>query len=469
MKIERYGNTSAETVLIQPVDEHDLSGIQLELEEIRRLTDVDFCLWTLRIEDWNRELSPWKAPAVFGNEDFGNGAEETLREILGLCDDRSRSYVIGGYSLAGLFALWAAWQTDVFDAVAAASPSVWFPGFADHVGDRMPGCDRIYLSLGDKEEKARNPVMATVGDRIRELYYDLRSKGTDCILEWNPGNHFKDPAIRSAKAFAWVLNRGGSTRVASKQISFPHGFSTRFGGVSSGIFASLNLGMNRGDDAECVKENYKRFFRACGIESRSFVCGRQVHGNHVMIVDEKAAKEPYGYKELFEADGYVTNTPNVPLVVFTADCIPLLLADEKNRVIASVHSGWRGTVKDIERQAVEKMQSLGAETGYIKACIGPAIGKCCFEVGGEVVEAVKGLLNEDASDLYRIKENGKYMLDLKTVVKRCLLRSGLKEENIEIIDDCTMCMPQKYWSHRYTGGERGSQAAVIMIPGEKTR
>ena len=465
MKIEEYGNKSAELVLIQPVDEHDITGIDLELEEIKRSTDRDFCLWAVRIEDWNRELSPWEAPAVFGKNGFGSGAEETLKEILKLCDDKNRTYVIGGYSLAGLFALWAAWQTDVFDAVAAASPSVWFPGFADHIKGREAGCNRIYLSLGDREEKTKNPVMATVGDRIRELHDYLILKGGDCILEWNPGNHFTDPAKRTAKAFAWVINREDSKRVASKLISFPHGFSTRFGGVSTGIFESLNLGMNRGDDAECVKENYKRFFRACRIESESFVCGRQVHGNNVMIVDSKDAAKPYGYDQLFEADGYVTNMPNVPLVVFTADCIPLLLADEKNRVVASVHSGWRGTVLDIERQAIEKMVSLGAETANIKACIGPAIGRCCFEVGAEVIEAVNGLLNEDASDLYTLKENGKYMLDLKMVVKRCLMRSGLKEENIEIIDECTMCMPDKYWSHRYTGGERGSQAAVIMLPG----
>ncbi|MCR5118550.1 MAG: peptidoglycan editing factor PgeF [Lachnospiraceae bacterium] len=249
----------------------------------------------------------------------------------------------------------------------------------------------------------------------------------------------------------------------SKLITFPHGFSTRNGGVSTGIFESLNLGMNRGDNEDSVKENYKRFFASCGIGSRSFVCGKQVHGKNVMIVDQSDAREPYGYEKLFEADGYVTKTPGVPLVVFTADCIPLLLADEKNRVVAAVHSGWRGTVQDIEKEAVEKMLSLGAETEEIKACIGPAIGYCCFEVGEEVIDAVNELLKGDTDGLYTKKENGRYMLDLKTVVKKCLLRSGIREEHIEIIEDCTMCLPGKYWSHRYTNGERGSQAAAIMI------
>ncbi len=246
-------------------------------------------------------------------------------------------------------------------------------------------------------------------------------------------------------------------------ITYPHGFSTRCGGVSTGIYESLNLGMNRGDNEECVRENYKRFFGSVGIESESFVCGKQVHGHNVMVVDSSDAREPYGYDELFEADGYVTNAPGVPLVVFTADCIPLLMADEKNGVIAAVHSGWRSTVQDIEKNAIEKMLSLGAERENILACIGPAIGKCCFEVGGEVIDEVTVLLGKDADGLYRRNAKDRFMLDLKTVVQKCLLRSGIREEHIDVIQDCTMCMPHKYWSHRYTGGERGSQAAVIMI------
>ena len=141
--------------------------------------------------------------------------------------------------------------------------------------------------------------------------------------------------------------------IKSHLITFPHGFSTRTGGVSEGIFASLNLGMSRGDDADKVKENYRRFFDSCGIKKIPFVCGKQVHGNNVMIVDADNARPAYGYGTLYEADGYVTSTPGVPLVVFTADCIPLLLADEKNRVVAAVHSGWRSTVADIEKVAVE--------------------------------------------------------------------------------------------------------------------
>ncbi len=262
--------------------------------------------------------------------------------------------------------------------------------------------------------------------------------------------------------------------VKSSMIKYPHGFSTRRGGVSEGIFASLNLGMSRGDDPEKVKENYRIFLDSCGITEKAFVCGKQVHGDRVMIVGKEHARVPYGYEELYEADGYVTKEKGVLLVVFTADCIPLLMADEKNGIVAAVHSGWRSTVLDIERKAVEAMCSLGAEKAEIAACIGPAIGKCCFEVGAEVIDAVKELLGSEAEGLYSLSKSNhgmpgegvpaKYMLDLKGVLKRCLIRSGIPETHIDVIGDCTMCMPEKYWSHRYTKGERGSQASVIMIP-----
>jgi predicted alpha/beta superfamily hydrolase len=161
----------------------------------------------VKIADWNRELSPWEAPPVFGKEGFGGGAEETLAEILPLCGEEGKRCFLGGYSLAGLFALWAVCRTERFEGAAAASPSVWFPGFTDYVKAHGIRCSRVYLSLGDREEKTRNPVMAAVGERIRELYAWLAAYGTDCVLEWNPGNHFREPELRTARAFAWLLGR----------------------------------------------------------------------------------------------------------------------------------------------------------------------------------------------------------------------------------------------------------------------
>ena len=207
MKTFEFGDPKAPVCLIQPVDDHDLEGIRNEYEKIRELTDMDFCLTAVKVNDWNKDLSPWEAPAVFGIENFGEGAADTLKEILSLCTDKDKKYYIGGYSLAGLFSLWASVQTDWFEGVAAASPSVWFPDFLDYIRERKPLCRKIYLSLGDKEEKTRNPVMATVGDKIRELDSFLAQEGFDCVLEWNEGNHFKDFDIRTAKAFASVMNR----------------------------------------------------------------------------------------------------------------------------------------------------------------------------------------------------------------------------------------------------------------------
>ncbi len=201
-----YGDPKADFVLIQPVDEHGLKGMEAEVEEIRRLTDIPFCMHVIEIAKWNDELSPWEAPAVFGKHGFGGRAEDTLEKVLKYCGEPDKTYIIGGYSLAGLFALWAAMRTDVFSAVAAASPSVWFPGFYESAVDGMIKADAVYLSLGDKEEKTGNPVMSTVGDRIRKLHELLIGSGIRTTLEWNRGNHFTDADIRTAKSFAWALS-----------------------------------------------------------------------------------------------------------------------------------------------------------------------------------------------------------------------------------------------------------------------
>ncbi len=207
MTVQEFGSLSADTVLIQMVDDHDLEVIENEVKYIRENTTKDFRLLAIKVNAWNTDLSPWNAPAVFGNEDFGAGAIDTLEEVKKLCSDSSKSYYIGGYSLAGLFALWATYQTDLFKGVAAASPSIWFPGFLEYMKEHKIHTQAVYLSLGDKESKARNPVMATVADRIRDAYDWLKEHVVNCTLEWNPGNHFRDPDIRTAKAFVWGLDQ----------------------------------------------------------------------------------------------------------------------------------------------------------------------------------------------------------------------------------------------------------------------
>ena len=200
------GNPKAQKVLIQPVDEHDLDVMESEFGIIKSLTDTDFYLIAAKVGNWNKDLSPWKAPAVFGSEDFGEGAGDFLKALLPLCSDRQKTYYIGGYSLAGLFALWAACQADTFKGVAAASPSMWCPGFTEYMADNAIKCDAVYLSLGDKEAKARNPLMATVADKMSETQEILKAKGVNVTFEWNSGNHFKESDLRTAKAFAFVLS-----------------------------------------------------------------------------------------------------------------------------------------------------------------------------------------------------------------------------------------------------------------------
>ena len=218
-----YDCGSADVLLIQPVDDHDIEVLDNEVAEIQRLAGgKGFTLAAFKVDDWNADLSPWEAPPVFGSEGFAGGAETTLKYVTdqlipeltvdkdGLTDSKSVPLIyIGGYSLAGFFALWAAYQTDLFKGVAAASPSVWFPGWIGYAESNPIKTDKVYLSLGDKEEKTRNPVMRTVGDNIRKQFELLQAHKAceKCTLEMNQGNHFKEPDIRTAKGFAWLLNQ----------------------------------------------------------------------------------------------------------------------------------------------------------------------------------------------------------------------------------------------------------------------
>ena len=173
----------------------------------------NFMLVAFQVEDWNRDFSPWEAPAMFGTEKFSGQGAETLRWLTEECmpyidqtfDTERRERWLMGYSLAGLFALWASTQTNLFYGVAAASPSVWFPDWMEFEQQRPVQTQHIYLSLGDKEEHTKNAVMAVVGDNIRTLHSQLIARGADCTFEWNSGGHFKDADLRTARAFRWVM------------------------------------------------------------------------------------------------------------------------------------------------------------------------------------------------------------------------------------------------------------------------
>ena len=208
----RFGDPDAKDILIQITGEQETDFLQNEFDRICALSGrKDPGLIVIPVSDWNDDLSPWEAPAVFGNEGFGGGAQKTLDELSGRVRTIRAEAVpdaklyLGGYSLAGLFALWAGTRTDVFEGIAAASPSVWFPGFTDYLKTHPVYTGCVTLSLGDKEERTRHPVMRTVGSAIRETQEILTRQGITAELEWNPGNHFRDPDLRMAKGFARLL------------------------------------------------------------------------------------------------------------------------------------------------------------------------------------------------------------------------------------------------------------------------
>ena len=241
-----------------------------------------------------------------------------------------------------------------------------------------------------------------------------------------------------------------------------HAFTTRYGGVSRGEFASLNLGSNRGDDPAAVRENYRRVCALMGAGIDDCAVTKQVHGSEVRVVT-KADRHVCMSTVPYEADGLVTNERGLPIMCFVADCVPALLCDGENSVIAAVHCGWRSSVADILGETVKKMCALGAKPESIHAAMGAAIGRCCFETDDDVPEAVEKYLGGETEGLFDRRADGKTMVDLRAANARRLIQLGLKAENIDISRECTMCSHEKYWSHRYTKGRRGSQAAAIVL------
>ena len=208
-----YDEANTEYLLLQMTDEHELQSMDSEVSAIAQ-SSHKFLFAAIPVTHWNDELSPWEAPAVWGKQGFGGNAEDTLRflteQVISTLKQQfdlpeNVKIILGGYSLSGLFALWASTQADLFYGIAAASPSVWFPGWMKFEQQHPMQAQRVYLSLGDKEEHTKNAVMAAVGDNIRTLHSRLIERGADCTLEWNSGGHFKDADLRTAKAFRWTM------------------------------------------------------------------------------------------------------------------------------------------------------------------------------------------------------------------------------------------------------------------------
>ena len=243
-----------------------------------------------------------------------------------------------------------------------------------------------------------------------------------------------------------------------------HGFSSRLGGVSEGMWASLNLGMNRGDDPDHVRENYRRFFAAIGATGERLAMTNQVHGAVVRTVTTADVHtDPYG-KVGYEADGLMTDLPGVALRVSAADCIPILFYDPVRRCVAAVHAGWRGTAAGIATVAVDRMKSVyGSQPSDILAAIGPGVCPDCFETHEDVPNAMTAAMGTGVLRHITIKENGKFAVDLKAINAMRLEQAGLETDHIAVCSACPSCQPDKFWSHRRLGNDRGSMAAAIQL------
>jgi len=244
-----------------------------------------------------------------------------------------------------------------------------------------------------------------------------------------------------------------------------HCFSTRKGGVSTGIFSSMNLHF-RTDKTENVIENYKIICSAIGVDYRNVVFSKQIHGDTIYAVSQiDKGKGLLKNSDIDDADGLITDEKGIVLTTFYADCVPIYFLDPVQKVIAMAHSGRRGTVKEIGAKAVFKMEKdYGCEIKNILVGIGPSIKKCCFEVDNPVVEEFINNLSFSKDFIFKDDEKeGKYKIDLQGIIEQTLIHTGISKRNIENAGICTKCNPDLFFSYRNMGNERGSLAGLIAL------
>ncbi len=256
-----------------------------------------------------------------------------------------------------------------------------------------------------------------------------------------------------------TIKLGTLEYLTAEGLSVVHCFTTRLGGVSSGTLSSMNIGMGRGDDPKNVIENYRILGNALDFDPNQLVLTHQIHTDIVRLVTRRdhLGFDHHAYPE---CDGLITCDPGTALVVFTADCTPVLLHDPVTGAVGACHAGWRGTAADIAGKTVRAMvAAFGCEPANIRAAIGPNLGHCCFETDGDVPDAMKKTYGPAAEEFIR-SAGEKYYVNLKEINAISLRQAGVK--HIEISTACTKCNPQTYWSHRLHGPTRGSQGAIIV-------
>ncbi len=245
-----------------------------------------------------------------------------------------------------------------------------------------------------------------------------------------------------------------------------HLFSTRAGGVSQGIYASMNLSYARGDRREAVDENFRRLAEVMGSTPERIVCGKQTHTTNIRLVTEedcgKGVIFPTDYEDV---DGLITNRPGIVLCTSFADCVPLYFVDVENKAIGLAHSGWRGTVNRMGEKMLQAMKNaFNTRPEHVLAAIGPSICQDCYEVGEDTAEAFREAFSQEWEQLFaKGKAEGKYQLNLWEANRRILLDAGILKDHLAVTDVCTCCNSVHLFSHRASQGKRGNLAALLEL------
>ena len=245
-----------------------------------------------------------------------------------------------------------------------------------------------------------------------------------------------------------------------------YGFSTRLGGTSKGIFSSMNLSFARGDDENCVSENFRLIADSIGTKPEHMVYAMQTHTANVLKVGKNECGMGVTRKRNFaDIDGLITNEPGVCLVTSYADCVPLYFVDIKKKCIGLSHAGWRGTVNKIGIHTVKMMmQAFDSKPQDIIAFIGPSICNDCYEVSKDVADQFSKAYSKETIDhILTSKTNEKFQLNLHQANRYNLLDAGLMPENIFVTDICTCCNPNLLYSHRASKGQRGGLCGFLEI------
>lgn len=283
---------------------------------------------------------------------------------------------------------------------------------------------------------------------------NLKKKNNDIVLEE-----------------VWCENGAGSTLPLLKYPLLEqtgiveHCFTTRIGGVSKGIYESLNLSFTRGDEDAAVRENFRRLAGAMKTDVSKFVFTDQTHTTNVRrVTAEDAGKGIVKERDYTDIDGLITNEPGLVLSTFYADCVPLYFVDPVHRAIGMSHSGWKGTVGKMGAVTITAMKrEFGTEAKDLVCAIGPSICQDCYEVSEDVAEAFKEAFPGHADEILLDKKNGKYQLDLWRTNEIVLTEAGVLKENIAVTNICTCCNPDLLFSHRASHGKRGNLGAFIYL------